>query len=208
MKEGRLVKLSRIGVRDSKLLSEKKREFLYGEIESLAEEVKSYSISPLEINNAMSSNISLNELEAICVSRLVDSLKDVDEIYLDSPDVVPERFGVRISVLSSKPLKVQGAKKGPKKADAIKVISEHKADVRYPIVSAASIIAKVTRDREMQKISDTLGIDMGSGYTSDNKTIAMIKKNITNKNLMPYIREYWKTMTSIRQLRMSEFLTK
>ncbi|MDE1850879.1 MAG: ribonuclease HII [Candidatus Micrarchaeota archaeon] len=206
MTSGRAAKLSKIGVRDSKLLTPRKREFLFEEIQSLAEEVKSYPISPLEINNAMRSNISLNELEAICVSRLIDSLGEVDAIYLDSPDVIPERFGIRISVLSKKPMKVQGAKKGPRKENSIRVVSEHKADLKYPVVSAASIIAKVTRDREMEKISQELGIDFGSGYASDKQTISMIKQNLGNKNLLPYIREYWKTMTGIRQLRISEFV--
>ena len=206
MKAGKVAKLAKIGVRDSKLLTARKREFLYREIESLAEEVKHYSISPLEINNAMRSNISLNELEAICVSRLIDSLGEVDEIYLDSPDVIQERFGMRVSVLSRKPIRVKGAKRTPKKENEIKVISEHKADIRYPIVSAASIIAKVTRDREIERISDTLGIEIGSGYASDSKTVSMIKKNLKNDSLLPYLREYWKTMKGIRQLRISEFL--
>ncbi|MDE1825627.1 MAG: ribonuclease HII [Candidatus Micrarchaeota archaeon] len=205
IKQGRGKKLSKIGVRDSKLLTPKKREFLYDEILSLAEEAKNYAISPLEINNAMRSNISLNELEAICISRLIDSLDQVDEIYLDSPDVVPERFGLRISVLSKKPMKVHGVK-AQKMQNAIKVVSEHKADVKYPVVSAASIVAKVVRDREMEKISDSLGIDMGSGYASDNQTISMIKQNLNNPGLIPYIREYWKTMTGIRQLKIDEFM--
>lgn len=207
MSSGKAAKLSRIGVRDSKMLSPRKRKFLFDEIESLAEEVKHYSISPLEINNAMRSNISLNELEALHVSRLIDSLKEVDEIYLDSPDVIQERFGVRVSVLSHKPIKVHGMKKQPKKEGAIKVVSEHKADIRYPIVSAASIIAKVTRDDEIERISDALGMDIGSGYASDSKTVETIKKNLRNGNLLPYIREYWKTMTGIRQQKMSEFLS-
>ncbi len=206
MSSAKAAKLSRIGVRDSKLLTPRKREFLFEEIKSLAEEVKHYSISPLEINNAMRSNISLNELEAICASRLIDSLGKVGAVYLDSPDVVQERFGARISLLSSKPMKGLGIKKVPRKENVIKVVSEHKADVKYPIVSAASIIAKVTRDREIEKISETVGFDIGSGYASDSHTISVIKKNLGNPSFMPYIREYWKTMTGIRQLKMTEFL--
>lgn len=209
MSSAKATKLSKIGVRDSKLLTPRKREFLFEEIHSMASEVKSYSISPLEINNAMKSNISLNELEAICVSRLIDSLEDVDTVYLDSPDVVQERFGARISLLSKKPMKGLGIKKAVKKQqDAIKMISEHKADLKYPVVSAASIIAKVTRDREIEHISQTLGFDIGSGYASDGQTIEVIKDNLNNPSFMPYVREYWKTMTDIRQLKMTEFLKK
>lgn len=209
MSSVKATKLSKIGVRDSKLLTPRKREFLFEEIHAMASEVKSYSISPLEINNAMKSSISLNELEAIWASRLIDSLgSEVGAVYLDSPDVVQERFGARISMLSSKPMKGPGIKKVPKKENTIKVVSEHKADLKYPIVSAASIIAKVTRDREIDKISETVGFDIGSGYASDDHTISVIKKNLNNPSFMPYVREYWKTMTDIRQLKMTEFLKK
>lgn len=209
MSSVKATKLSKIGVRDSKLLTPRKREFLFEEIQSMANEVKSYSISPLEINNSMKSNISLNELEAIWVSRLIDSLGEVGAVYLDSPDVIQERFGARISLLSSKPMKGVGIKKATKQtAKPIKMVSEHKADLKYPIVSAASIIAKVTRDREIEKISNTVGFDIGSGYASDDHTISVIKNNLANPLFMPYVREYWKTMTDIRQSKMTEFLKK
>jgi len=70
--EGKAKKLSEIGVRDSKMLSRKRREFLFDDIYSLAEDVRTYAITPEEINNAMRSNISINELEAIHFARLID----------------------------------------------------------------------------------------------------------------------------------------
>jgi ribonuclease HII len=206
IKSSKTGRLSRIGVRDSKLLTRRKREFLYDEIYSLAEDVKTSSIIPEEINSAMSSGISLNELEAIHIARLIDSLDNVRTVFIDSPDVIPERFGVRISVLSNKPMRVKGVKKAPRQLQAIRVISEHKADSRYPVVSAASIIAKVTRDRELDSIAATLGIELGSGYPSDKATTDMLRETLNEKRLLPYIREHWKTIKRIRQLRMAEFL--
>ena len=41
-----------------------------------------------------------------------------------------------------------------------------KADALYPIVSAASIIAKVTRDREVGALAAAAGLPLGSGYPS------------------------------------------
>ncbi|MGC8538482.1 MAG: ribonuclease HII [Candidatus Micrarchaeia archaeon] len=196
--------LSSIGVRDSKLLTRRKREFLYDEISSIAEEVKAYQIKPEEINKAMRANISLNELEAIYFARMVDEAENVEKVFVDSPDVIQEKFGIRISLLSKKPMKVDGIKSAVKKG-GIKIVSEHKADVKYPIVSAASIIAKVVRDREMDKLSDSLGIDLGSGYPSDRTTIDAIRANLTNAKLAEHIREKWKTLSVIRQMRMTEF---
>ncbi len=204
--KGNIGRLSKIGVRDSKLLTSRKREFLYDEIYSLAEEVKSYAILPEEINSFMRSGISINELEAIHFSKLINSLNRVDAVFVDSPDVIPERFGIRISLLSGRNMRVSGQKKDPKKKNALKVISEHKADSRYPIVSAASIIAKVTRDWEMEGICEKLSLDLGSGYPSDKKTVQAIKRNLKKQELSPYIRAYWKTMTGIRQQRIMEFI--
>ncbi|MFP3214950.1 MAG: ribonuclease HII [Candidatus Micrarchaeota archaeon] len=211
--EGKVKKLSEIGVRDSKMLSRKKREFLFDDIYSLAEDVRTYAITPEEINNAMRSNISLNELEAIHFARLIDeSEANPKKIYLDSPDVIPEKFGIRVSLISKKPLKVNGVRRKGKNnsgsaATAVaKIIAEHKADVKYPVVSAASIIAKVTRDRAIEELEESLGFDLGSGYPSDKTTIDMIRRNLDNERLLKHVRSEWKTLKLIRQLKIFEFL--
>jgi ribonuclease HII len=196
-------KFSKIGVRDSKMLSEKKREYLFDEIYSIAEEVKTYSITAGEINNAMNSNISLNELEAIHFARLIESIdSNLSKIYLDSPDVIADRFGRRIGVISKRPMNTE---KGQSR-NAVRIIAEHKADATYPVTSAASIIAKVTREREVNRIKTATKIDFGSGYPSDFKTLNAIKIDLKKKILMPYLRERWSTMTNIKQSRIKEFI--
>ena len=211
--EGKAKKLSEIGVRDSKMLSRKRREFLFDDIYSLAEDVRTYAITPEEINNAMRSNISLNELEAIHFARLIDeSEANPKKIYLDSPDVIPEKFGIRVSLISNKPLKVNGVRRREKEKNSnaakavAKVIAEHKADVKYPVVSAASIIAKVTRDRAIEELEESLGFELGSGYPSDKTTIDMIRRNLDNERLLKHVRAEWKTLKLIRQLKIFEFL--
>jgi len=209
IKEGKIKKLSELGVRDSKMLSRKKREFLFDDIYSIAEEVKTYSITAEEINKAMKNNISLNELEAMHFARLInESESNPKKIYLDSPDVIPEKFGLRISIISGKPIKVNGVKmkNGSAKQAVARIIAEHKADVRYPVVSAASIIAKVTRDRAINEIEEMLGIELGSGYPSDKKTIDTIRENLDNNELARHLREEWKTLKFIRQMKLSEFI--
>ncbi len=216
VKKTKEAKFSRIGVRDSKLLTPKKREFLYDEINSIADEVRSYSISSEEIDEAMTSGVSLNQLEALNFARLIDSLEiEPDKVFLDSPDVISEKFGLRVSLFSSRNMHVRGTKgKRPQKAKAvpvegvpkkISVIAEHKADAVYPVVSGASIIAKVIRDREIERITDHLGVDIGSGYPSDSQTIDAIKDNLANEKFAKFIRQRWKTMQIIRQARMNDF---
>jgi ribonuclease HII len=199
-------KLAEIGVRDSKLLTRRKREFLFEEINSLAEEVKTISIDAEEINRSMAAKISLNQLEALKFASIIDSLNgDVARVYLDSPDVIPYKFGIRISVFSKKLIKVKGVPSSRGKSPFITVIAEHKADSRYPVASSASIIAKVSRDREIERIKDRLGIDFGSGYPSDKVTIAAIRANMDNQKATSYIRNRWKTLQTIRQLKINEF---
>ncbi len=202
-------RLSRAGVRDSKLLSRKRREKLYSDIMDIALEVKIDKIEPKEINDAMENNISLNELEAVHFAKLFDSFDAnvfISKVYLDSPDVVQNKFGIRFSASSSKNTKVIGIdnkfKKGIKYT---KVIAEHKADVKYPTVSAASIIAKVTRDKCMDELSERLGIKLGSGYPSDHTTIDAVRNNITNKELLKNVRIHWKTMKDIKQTELRNF---
>jgi ribonuclease HII len=200
-------KLSDIGVRDSKLLSEKKRKHLFDDIVSIASSVKVKCITPLEINEAMGNDISLNEIEAKAFSGIFNEIEeDISAIYLDSPDVIPERFGVRFSMYSNRPTRVIGVKSEREKGTKYtRIISEHKADARYPVVSAASIIAKVTRDAEIAKLQKKMKIKIGSGYPSDELTIKMIRNNLKNEALGDHIRVRWSTFDRIKQTSLVEF---
>jgi ribonuclease HII len=193
-----------IGVRDSKMLSKERREELYTKINKVASEVLVDMIYPDEINRAMLSNISLNELEAVKFSKLFDQLQTHSSVlYLDSPDVIAHKFGVRVNIHSSKPTTVLGVKSHKEKGKTYtKIISEHKADSRYPVVSAASIIAKVSRDNAVKKLEKELGVAVGSGYPSDQTTIDAVKANYRNSSFKKYIREYWVTIDSIKQMKM------
>ena len=207
VKSSSLHKLSEIGVRDSKILSEKRRNQLFGEISDIVTDIKVGIIYPKEINEAMTNHISLNELEAVHFADLFDRMQhDINVVYLDSPDVIPERFGARFKMSSSKSTAVVGIKmprvKGVKYT---RVISEHKADSKYPVVSAASIIAKVTRDREIRKLEKALRIPIGSGYPSDYKTIEAITKNLKTGALDSHIRQRWITMERIKQTKLTSF---
>ena len=213
LSKGEEGRLARIGVRDSKLLTRKKREFLFNEIYDVADEVKFYKIEVNEINAAMKSGMSLNELEALKFAKLVDELEtQPSKVIFDSPDVIPERFGLRVSLFSSRNFRINGIKSSKinrnvsKEEKAIRLVAEHKADSRYPVVSSASIIAKVVRDREIQKIYERLGVDIGSGYPSDKLTLEAIKEHLGTAILDPFMRLQWSTIKNIRQLRIEDFV--
>jgi ribonuclease HII len=77
------------------------------------------------------------------------------------------------------------------------IIAEHRADMTYRIVSAASIVAKVVRDNEIERISEEYG-PVGSGYPSDPETIAYLSAYIRNHHAPPPIaRRSWKTVTAM-----------
>ncbi len=173
--------------------------------------MKVYRITNDEINRAMAGGVSLNGLEALNFARLIDELNTLPKkIYLDSPDVVEDKFGIRVCLFSKRTMTVSGTSSLSNPVigaqEAIKLISEHKSDVKYPVVSGASIIAKVSRDDEIERITDEVGIDIGSGYPSDTKTVNAIKKNLSDEKLASYLRNRWKTMEIIRQSRMEDFI--
>jgi len=122
----------RLGVKDSKLLSPNKREILYPKILDVSKDYGIEIISAEKIDEMMKV-YTLNEIEAIYFAKVIDQLNG-DKFIVDAADVNEDRFAKMI-------LKYIGKE--------VKIISKHKADRDYPVVSAASIIAKVTRDREI-----------------------------------------------------------
>lgn len=208
VKSSSVRKLTDIGVRDSKLLTEKRRKHLYDDIVAIAEHVKIKCITPTEINETMTNDISINELEAKSFSEIFNQIDgEVSQIFLDSPDVIPERFGVRFSMYSTRPTRVVGIKGDPREKGVkyTRIVSEHKADARYPVVSAASIIAKVTRDAEIAKLQKRLKMKIGSGYPSDELTIRTLRDNLKNEALAEHIRFKWSTIDRIKQTSLLEF---
>ena len=166
-------KLRSMGIKDSKKLSPAQREKLYKKIIKFADAYYVAKINPSTIDKSVLKH-GLNNLEAKYMARVISKLNPSIS-YVDSCDVNPSRFGKTISKLSKKN----------------KIKSYHHADSRFVIVSAASIIAKVNRDREIKKIRKNH--DVGSGYPSDAKTIGYVKQYISYKNEIPnFVRSSWK----------------
>jgi len=141
-----------LGVKDSKLLSKNKREELFDEIVKVADSYHIIEISAKEIDQMNAVGTNLNKLEAMKAAEIVNELNP-SKVILDSPEPTAEKFAVMVGELV--------------KNSEIKLISEHKADINHKVVAAASILAKVTRDRRIEEIKKEFGYDFGSGYPSD-----------------------------------------
>ena len=184
-KENDLPKLVNLGVKDSKLLSPQKRETLALQIRELALKWHIVLLSPAEIDRVVESRRKLhklNRLEAQAMAKVITVLKP-DVVYVDASDVLADRFKEHIAEnLSFSP----------------KIISEHKADVKYPVVSAASIIAKVERDKVISQLQKKHG-NMGCGYPSDSNTIKFLEDWIRKFCSYPdFVRKSWKTAKRIK----------
>lgn len=172
---------SSLKLADSKMLTRKQREDLYPEIRK-----RFYTAHVLihasELNELMK-RFSLNEIEAMKAGFLLNEMPAQPErIYVDSPDPHADNFRLRMLRHMSK---------------RMDICAEHKADVNYPIVSAASIVAKVVRDWEIDKIRDKVGIEFSSGYPSDESTVKAVKKMLKSSDGKKYVRMRWSTVERI-----------
>ncbi len=165
--------LAAMGVKDSKKLSPGIRERLYDLItDSCCTCV--VPISAAEIDEKRK-RLSLNVIE---LEMFVEACSKLPAcvIYADCPDVNEAGFSREMG----------------KRLKGAEIIARHKADDVFPIVSAASIIAKVTRDRMISDIQKEFGTGIGSGYPSDPCTMEFIEKWIKdNGSPPPYTRCSW-----------------
>ncbi len=184
-------KLKSIGVKDSKLLDKKQREELFKKILGMVKEYKIISITPDIIDSTLKSHDSnLNILEAKTTAEIINFLNP-EKAIIDLPDRNQERYKEFIKKeLTNK---------------EISLVAEHKADLNYPVVGAASILAKVTRDRYIEHLKEMFGEDFGSGYTSDEKTIRFLEKH-WNNNKIHFFRKEWVTWKEIKQKKQQKKL--
>ncbi|MBO3803937.1 MAG: ribonuclease HII [Candidatus Brockarchaeota archaeon] len=181
---GRLHLLEELGVRDSKALSPARRLRLRDRICELADRVEVEVVQPGEIDEYVLRKEKLwklNRLEAEKVALILLKV-GASVAYVDASDVDAERFGRTVAEMLPR---------------GVEVISEHHADVKYPIVSAASIVAKVRRDAEVERIRAEYG-DFGSGYPSDPKTRIFLQKLLEDGGELPaFVRRSWKTLKKL-----------
>jgi ribonuclease HII len=179
-----LDELKAAGVRDSKLLSPRRRETLAGLITEKALKVEIIELSPAEIDESrFVKKINLNELEAKTFAQIIDRLNP-KLAYLDSPDPNPKLFEQRIrKYLKTEP----------------KLVVENFADRKYVAVAAASIVAKVRRDQRIAELRERYG-DFGSGYPADARTIAFLERWVREHGKLPeFARRSWETAQRVEE---------
>lgn len=184
------------GLTDSKLLTKKKREILFDEISPKVIDQKIEVIKASEIDLKQKNGINLNQLETESIITIINSIKQYSKAYVDACDVNAKRFQRILEENCS-----------------TSIIAEHNADLTYPIVSAASILAKVTRDQIIEQYHFDYGVDFGSGYPSDPKTIKFLEEYYAKHKSFPAIvRMCWETTNKIiekyQQKNLDSYFTK
>lgn len=171
-------KLRKLGVRDSKLLTPAKREQLAKEVRKIAVEVHVAEVSAAEIDKERK-KMSLNELEALVIAGLFKSFKNApDLLVVDAPDTDASSFLRRVR------------KYAPV---TCKTVFEHKADVKYPAVSAASVIAKTVRDERVRALEKKHGVVLGTGYPHDPLAIKFLEECAERGKCPDFVRKSWIT---------------
>jgi ribonuclease HII len=180
--------LSDLGLKDSKLLSAKERECLYPIIKKKCR-VAIVKLDAQDIDTVrkdMTLNAAVARAHAQAIAKLSPACA-----YVDACDVNTFRYAEMVKNHLDFPCEI---------------VSEHHADEKFPVVSAASIIAKVTRDRAIATLAKKYG-EIGSGYPSDPITIRWLNSYIDEHRIPPPIaRKSWKTVSSILAMRAQSSL--
>lgn len=161
IEESEEYKLKDLGVKDSKLLTPKKRSELFPKIKQLVKKYKILKVQPQEIDSFLEADhLNLNWLEAQKTADIINEIKP-DKAFIDCPSPNKTAYTNYLKRF----LKIQP-----------ELIVDHKAELKYPVVAAASILAKVTRDAEIKELEKKYGI-IGPGYQSNPITQKFIKEN-------------------------------
>ena len=169
------------GVVDSKRLSASRRETLAAELRAQSGlTIGVGTVEPSEIDDPET------DMNGLTVDAQVRALRavatDGDRVIVDAGDVSESRFGRRVT-------------EGVATAGiAVDVTAEHGADDSHALAAAASIIAKVERDRRMAEIDTAYDQPVGSGYPSDPTTRVFLKQYVETHGTVPdCARRSWST---------------
>ncbi len=177
--KSKLKLLKEAGVKDSKLLTAKKREELFDKIKGLATSYKILRLEPSEIDSRWSCGKNLNTLELELFIAILNELQP-EVAYIDSLFRNTKKLKELLSTKTN-----------------AKLIVEHKADSKHLVVAAASILAKVMRDKAINDLKQQTKKELGSGYPSDSVTVQFVK----NHPKASFIRKSWQAYKNIEKER-------
>lgn len=175
--------LKKLGVKDSKELTPKRREMLAGKVKEIAETFEIVLATPKEIDGNFNGGSNLNKLEAIKMAEIINKINKGYErikVVIDCPSTTISKW---TDYLRSKIENLSN----------LDIVCEHKADKNHVSVSAASIIAKHIREIEMDKLKEIYGTEIGSGYCSDPATIMFLEKRGLKHEHDGIFRKTWET---------------
>jgi ribonuclease HII len=181
-REETLSRLPEIGVADSKLLAPGAREQVFRLLPSVGRRY-AIEVPPSTVDRYVRRG-RLNRLEAECFAQIVRRARPTT-VFVDACDPVAERFGRHIHGLSG---------------SICMVHASHRADAEIPVVGAASIVAKVRRDRAVGRLHRELGQDFGSGYPSDERTVTFVREALQRASHDPsWLRSSWATTERLKR---------
>ncbi len=179
--EEKIKELKKTGVKDSKQLTPKQRELIEPKLHALADLVKLENISARNIDS-LRTKTNLNRIELDNMKKIIKAAKP-DVVIIDCIEVNTDRFGKKIKAGMD---------------FNFELICENFADKNHPPVSAASVIAKVKRDREIDRLRQRYGFK-GTGYCSDPATIKFLREWFSNNGSFPdFVRSSWITAKNIK----------
>lgn len=179
--------LKKLGVKDSKQLTQKRREVLSEKIKELAETFEIVLAHPDEIDGKNHEGVNLNALEAIKMAEVINKVNkgfDKIKVIIDCPSVSIEKWKDYLKT------KVHNLSN-------LEIVCEHKADVNHISVSAASVLAKCVREIEMGKLKEKYGSEIGSGYCSDPLTTKFLQKHAQTYGDKGIFRKTWSTWKEV-----------
>ena len=182
IEEDRLFDLAGFGVRDSKQLTPAKRESLARKISSIAADQYILEVKP-QVIDELRAVMTMNEIMVRSFSQVLSRLH-ADQAMLDAADVDALRFAQRVKAASKTEMVVR---------------AEHKADQHHTVVSAASILAKVSRDASMRELERSMNCKIGSGYPHDQMTLDFLSRWVRDNHDLPNCaRHSWATAQRIK----------
>ncbi|MFW6382599.1 MAG: ribonuclease HII [Haloferacaceae archaeon] len=181
------------GIDDSKRLAPARRERLERRLREHPDvAIGVAAIEPAAIDDP---EADMNRLTVAAQARaLAAVVREGEEVVVDAGDVSESRFARRVR----EAVAARGVE--------IDVVAEHGADERHPVVSAASVVAKVERDRRMAEIDDEYaplvvgdGVSgVGSGYPGDPATRAFLRAYVDRYGDVPdCARRSWSTCADV-----------